>query len=139
MKQLSFLVIFLAAISFGIAQPRDPTAQLDEKIMLNVGDSVSVGDFYITLTSINDDGCGRVIECYWIAYKDAAFQVERGEDSSEITLSLASREDSKRFVKIGEYYLILTEALGYDMEIGTAEFYVTKTLEPYLYEWEKTE
>lgn len=133
MKQLFFLVLFLAAMNFGFAQPRELTAQLDEKILLNVGDSVGVAEFYITLTSVNDDGCGRARECYWIAYRDATFQILKDHSNFEdITLSLASREDSQRFVKVGEYYLILTEALGYSMEIGSAEFYMTKTLEPYL-------
>jgi hypothetical protein len=139
MKQLSSLVILLIAMTFGMARLQNLNAQPDEKILLNVGDTATVTEFRITLVGVNDDGCGRVIECYWIAYRDATFQVERGGDSSEVTLSLASREDSRRFVKVGEYYLILEEALGYDTEIDTAEFYVTKTLEPYLYEWEKTE
>jgi hypothetical protein len=105
-----------------------------------VGETVVISEFRITLVSVNDDGCGRVIECYWIAYRDATFQVWQGEqDLGEVTLSRASREDSRRFVKMGEYYLILTDAFGYETEIDTAEFYITKTLEPHLYEWEKTQ
>jgi hypothetical protein len=140
MKRLSFLVILLAVMTFGVAQPQDLKAHLDEKIVLNVGDTVGVADFDMKLMGVNDDGCGRARECYWIQFRDATFQIwTDGFDFEDITLSLARREDSKRFVKVGEYYLILEEALGYEMEIGSAEFYVTKTLEPYLYEWEKTE
>jgi hypothetical protein len=146
MKRLFFLVILLAAMTLGQTQSRNLTAQLDEKIVLNVGESIGVADFYINLMGVNDDGCGRARECYWIQFRDATFQIwTDGFDFENITLSLASREDSKRFVKlgevvkIGEYYLILEEALGYEMEIGSAEFYVTTTLEPYLKEWEKTE
>jgi hypothetical protein len=146
MKQRFFLVTLLATMTFGLPQPRDLTAQLDEKILLNVGDTVSVADFYINLMGVNDDGCGRARECYWIQFRDATFQIwTDGFDFENITLSLASREDSKRFVKlgevvkIGEYYIILEETFGYEMEVGSAEFYVTTTLEPYLKEWEKTE
>jgi hypothetical protein len=145
MKQISFFLMLLTALNFGLAQPLT-IAKLDEKITLNVGESIGVADFYMHLMSVNDDGCGRARECYWIQFRDATFQIwEDGFDFEDVTLSLASREDSKRFVKLGEvvkigkYYLILEEALGYEMEVGSAEFYVTKTLEPYLKEWEKTE
>lgn len=54
------------------------------------------------------------------------------QDLGEMTLSRASREDSTPFVQLGEYYLVLKDALGYETDVDTAEFYVTKTLEPYL-------
>jgi hypothetical protein len=105
-----------------------------------VGETVVIFELRISLASVNDDGCGRVIECYWIAYRDATFQVWQSEqDLGEMTLSRASREDSQRFVKVGEYYIVLKDALGYETDIDKAEFYVTKTLEPHLYEWEKTQ
>jgi hypothetical protein len=82
---------------------------------------------------VNDEGCGRARECYTVQFRDATFQVWQGEqDLGEMTLSKASREDSTLFVQLGDYYLVLKDALGYETEIDTAEFYVTKTLEPYL-------
>jgi hypothetical protein len=140
MKPIFFVLLLLTTITFGQTESQNLKAQLDEKIVLNVGESIGVADFYMNLIGVNDDGCGRARECYWIQFRDATFQIwEDGFDFEDITLSLASREDSQRFVKVGEYYIILEEALGYEMEVGSAEFYVSKTLEPYLKEWEKTE
>lgn len=131
MRRIYLLLAILS--TFALAASKEIQGQLDEAILLEVGDAAVVSDLRITLVSVNDDGCGRARECYWIAYRDATFQVWQGEqDLGEMTLSRASREDSKQFVQVGEYYLVLKNALGYETEVDTAEFYVTKTLEPYL-------
>jgi hypothetical protein len=131
MKQIHFL--FLAMLlTVVLAEPKEIQGQLDEAILLNVADTAVVSDLRITLVSVNDDGCGRARECYTIQFRDATFQVWQGElDLGEITLSLASREDSKQFVEVGNYYIVLENALGYETNIDTAEFFVTKTLERY--------
>ncbi|MGL4610096.1 MAG: hypothetical protein ACRCYY_10470 [Trueperaceae bacterium] len=131
MKRLYFLLLAILS-TFVLAESKEIQAQLDEAITLNVGDTATISELRVTLVSVNDDGCGRARECYWIAYRDATFQVWQGEeDLGEIALSTASREDSKRFVRVGEYYIILKDAIGYETDIDTAEFYVTKTLELY--------
>jgi hypothetical protein len=132
MKRFSILVLAILSI-VALAESKEIQGQLDETILLEVGDTAVVANLRVTLVNVNDDGCGRARECYWIAYRDATFQVWQGEqDLGEITLSRASREDSKPFVQLGEYYIVLKDALGYETDIATAEFYMTKTLEPYL-------
>ncbi len=135
MKRIFSLLILLTVSTFGLAEPREIQGQLDEIILLNVGDTAVVSELRITLVSVNDDGCGRARECVWIQFRDATFQVQQGQrDLGEIALSIASREDSKQFVQVGEYYIILEGALGYETDVDTAEFYVTKTLELYVNE-----
>jgi hypothetical protein len=132
MKQIYFL--FLAMLlTLVLAEPKEIQGKLDEAILLEVSGTAVVSELRITLVNVNDDGCGRARECYTVQFRDATFQVWKGqEDLGEITLSTASREDSKPFVQLGEYYIVLKDALGYETEIDTAEFYITKTLEPYL-------
>jgi hypothetical protein len=130
MKRIYFLTLVLLSTC---AFAEDKEIQLGKAITLEVGETATISELHITLASVNDDGCGRARECYWIAYRDATFQVwQDEEDLGEVTLSRASREDSQQFVQVGEYYIVLKDALGYETEIDTAEFYVTKTLEPYL-------
>jgi hypothetical protein len=132
MKYFSILVLALLSIVV-LAESKEIQGKLDEAILLEVSGTAVVSELRITLVNVNDDGCGRARECYWIQFRDATFQVWQGqEDLGEITLSTASREDSQHFVQLGEYYIVLKDALGYETEIDTAEFYVTKTLEPYI-------
>jgi hypothetical protein len=132
MKPLLTLFVLMCC-SFLFAQPRDIQSQLDASIALNVGDTAITSGFRITLLHVNDDGCGRVRECYWIAYRDATFEVWQSENNmGEVTLSRASREDSQPWIQIGEFYLILKDALDYETDIQSAEFYITHRLENYL-------
>ncbi len=131
MKRINILLLLLSTFVF--AEPKEILGQLEQSVLLNVGDTATVSDFRITLVSINDDGCGRARECYWIAYRDATFQIWQGDkDLGEITLSKASREDSQAVIQLGDYYLVLEDALGYETDVDTAEFVVTKTPELYL-------
>ena len=132
MKPIFLFLLLLSTFVF--AEPKDIEVQLEQPVLLNVGDTATISDFRITLLSVNDDGCGREIECYWIALRDATFQVWQGdEDLGEIILSKASREDSKPFVQLGKYYFVLEDAVGYETDTPTAEFYVSN-IEPYLYQ-----
>jgi hypothetical protein len=132
MKRFSMLVLTTLSI-FALAESKEVQGNLDEVILLEVGDIAVISDFRITLVSVNDDGCGRARECVWIQFNDAIFQVWQGEqDLGEIALSTTSRENSQRFVQLGDYYIVLKNTLGYETDIDTAEFYVTKTLERYV-------
>jgi hypothetical protein len=130
MKRI-YLLVLVILFTFVIAE--EIQGQLDEAILLEVSGTAVVSELRITLVNVNDDGCGRARECYTVQFRDATFQVWQGEeDLGEITLSTASRKDSKQFIEVGEYYIVLEDVLGYETEIDTAEFFVTKTLEPYL-------
>lgn len=76
MKQIHILVLAILS-TFVLAEPKEIQGQLDEAILLEVGDITVVSGLRITLVNVNDDGCGRARECYWIAYRDATFQFGR--------------------------------------------------------------
>ena len=127
---LTLLAVMFSIITF--AESKEIQGKLEETLLLSAGETAIITDFRITLVSVNDDGCGRARECYWIAYRDATFQVWQGdEDLGQITLSKASREDSRLFARVGGYYLVLKDALGYDTELATATFYLSN-VEPYI-------
>jgi hypothetical protein len=132
MKQIYLLLLGMLIFTFGFAQ-QEIQGQLDEATLLIVGDTAIVSEFRITLISVKDDGCGIVRECYWSQYRDATFQVWQGQlEMGEMTLSLASREDSRRFLETDDGFIVLKNVRGYEIEISTAEFYVTKTLGRYV-------
>ena len=126
---MNIVHIFLLALSTLVfAQPREMQRKLEESISLVIGDNAVIENLSIELLHINDDGCGRDIECYWIAYRDATFQVWQGDKNlGEITLSKASREDSIPYIQLGEYYLILEDAIGYATEIDSATIYISRS------------
>ncbi len=130
-RLLALLALMFSLIT--LAESKEVQGQPEEKLLLTVGDTAIIAGFRITLESVNDDGCGRARECYWIQFRDATFHIwQRDKDWGEITLSRASREDSKPFVQLGDYYLVLEDALGYETDLDTAEFIVTKTPDLYL-------
>jgi hypothetical protein len=129
MKRIYFLVLVLSVFTFGFAEPRVIQGKLDETLLLSVGDTAVVSELRITLVSVNDDGCGTKRECYWSQYSDATFQIWWGQfDLGETTLSLASREDSQKSVRVGDWYVVLNNVDGYETETPTASLKVTKTL-----------
>jgi hypothetical protein len=132
MKRILFLL--LTVISFGVAEPQEIQGQLNETIVLKVGDTAIIEEFRITLVSVEDDGCGTKRECYWSQFRDAAFHVWQGDkDLGETTLSRGSREDSIMSVQIGEWYLVLDTVDGYEVETPSATFKVTDTALSYTY------
>jgi hypothetical protein len=134
MKRIYLLLLGAFIVTSVLAQ-QEIQGQLDEAILLDVGDTAVVSAFRVTLISVKDDGCGTVRECYWSQYRDATFQVWQGSlDLGEITLSLGSREDSRRFLETDDGFIVLKNVRGYETEISMAEFYVTKTLERYMNE-----
>jgi hypothetical protein len=131
MKRIYLLLLGAFVVASVLAQ-QEIQGQLDEAILLNVGNTAVISAFRITLISVKDDGCGTVRECYWSQYRDATFQVWQGQlELGEITLSLASREDSRRFLETEDGFIVLKNVRGYEIETSTAELYVTKTLERY--------
>jgi hypothetical protein len=134
MKRIYFLLLALSVFTVSFAQPRDLTAQINEKISLDVGDTVKVVELRIKLVSVNDDGCGTKRECYWSQFRDATFHVWQGDkDLGEITVSRGSREDSIMSVQVGEWYLVLDTVDGYEAEMPSAIFKVTDTALSYTF------
>jgi hypothetical protein len=129
MKRIYFLLSVLSVFTFGFAEPREIPGQLDETLLLHVEDTAVVSELRITLVSVNDDGCGTKRECYWSQFRDATVQVWWGHiDLGEMTLSLGSREDSQKFVRVGDWYVVLDNVDGYETKTPTASLKVTKTL-----------
>jgi hypothetical protein len=126
---MNLVYVFLLTLStLVLAQPREFQRKLEESISLTIGDKAMIEGIRIELLHINDDGCGRDIECYWIAYRDATFQVwQDDQDLGEITLSKASRDDSIAYIQLGDYYLILEDAIGYATEVDTATFFISRS------------
>lgn len=130
MKRFSILLAMSAIACFVFAEPREIRAQPDEKILLSIEDTALVAGFRIKLMNVHDDGCGTKRECYWSQYCDATFHIwQNNKDLGEITLSRASREDSRMSARMGEWYMLLYGVDGYEVETPTATFKITKTLD----------